>query len=362
MKRVVIVGGGYAGIQLATKLDKHVDVTIVERRDAFVHNVGAIRAVVQPELANDLILPYGRLLSRGKVVKGNVLTAEASGVTLEDGTQLNADYVVLATGSGYAAPFKPQGDSTPEFKAAAESANRLLMQAQTVAIVGAGPVGVELAGEIASALPDKAVTLISNKATLFPTYRNELHDALRMRLEQLGIQLRLNAAVKLSPDLSAPFGGPIQLGSGEILQADIVFPVVGSRVTRSFASELPGSTVGASGRLKVDDWLRPSSYENIFVIGDLVDCGDAMTIAATSRQAPWLASTIRRLASGKPIESIAPYKPWSVPPIVLPLGRRVGVGVLPIGARGMIVGDWLTSMLKGKKLFLPTYRKMFGMG
>lgn len=360
MKKVVIAGGGYAGFQLAKKLDKHADVTIVERREAFVHNVGAIRAVVQPELTNSLILPYGNLLSCGKVVKGNVTVADSSGVTLEDGTRLEADYVVLAMGSGYASPFKPQGDSISEFRAAIDSVSRRLREARSVAIVGAGAVGVELAGEIASAFPDMPVTLVSDQPALFPMYRTELHEALKMRLERLGVKIRLRTPVKLPPDSNAPFAGPLQLGSGEVLQADIVFPVVGSRIAPTFANELPGVKVTASGRLKTDKWMRPSSHENVFVIGDLAECGDGMTVVSTTRQVPWLASAIRRLASGKQIQSIAGYKPWPVAPILLPLGERLGASIMPLGAKGMIVGDWLTSLLKGRKLLLPQYRKDFG--
>ena len=51
MKRVVIVGGGYAGTSLARSLDAAVEVVLVEPRDRFVHNVAAIRALVEPATA-----------------------------------------------------------------------------------------------------------------------------------------------------------------------------------------------------------------------------------------------------------------------------------------------------------------------
>ena len=50
MKRVVIVGGGYAGVALARALDSNAEVCLVEARDRFVHNVAAIRSVVEPAL------------------------------------------------------------------------------------------------------------------------------------------------------------------------------------------------------------------------------------------------------------------------------------------------------------------------
>jgi NADH dehydrogenase FAD-containing subunit len=69
MKRVVIIGGGYAGTKLARALDEAAEVILVEPREAFVHNVAAIRAIVEPELLDRLIIPYDRLLVRGKIVR-----------------------------------------------------------------------------------------------------------------------------------------------------------------------------------------------------------------------------------------------------------------------------------------------------
>jgi len=45
---VVVIGGGYAGITLASALDDHTHVTLVEPKDAFVHDVAALRALVEP--------------------------------------------------------------------------------------------------------------------------------------------------------------------------------------------------------------------------------------------------------------------------------------------------------------------------
>jgi hypothetical protein len=61
------------------------------------------------------------------------------------------------------------------------------------------------------------------------------------------------------------------------------------------------------------------------------------------------------------VESLVPYTPWLLAPILLPLGPKSGASVLPIGASGLVVGDWLTSQIKGKALFIPRYRKEFGL-
>ena len=45
---VVVVGGGYGGVNAAKALDPHADVVLVELKDAFVHNVASLRALVEP--------------------------------------------------------------------------------------------------------------------------------------------------------------------------------------------------------------------------------------------------------------------------------------------------------------------------
>src|SRR5271163_3746352 len=106
VKRIVIVGG-YAGTMVARALDGVAEVRLIEPRDRFVHNVAAIRAVVEPALLDRLMIPYDRLLRRGSVIRGLAAEIGEARVGLADGTTIEGDIVVAATGSTYARPFKP---------------------------------------------------------------------------------------------------------------------------------------------------------------------------------------------------------------------------------------------------------------
>lgn len=357
--RVAIIGGGYAGFELAKALDSHVAVTLIEPREAFVHNVGSPRAVAEPGLIERIVFPYDRLLRRGKVVRGRAATVDGARVTLEDGTRFDADAIVIATGSTYATPFKPQGDDVAEFKARLREIASEVAAAEQIVIVGAGAVGVELAGEIKAVYPGKAVVLATNQQQLFPMYRSELHDALLGKLTRLGVSIHLGQAASGLVHTDRPYHGAITMPDGTSL-AGLIVPAVGARVAVSPAHALPGTAPQVNGQLEVDRWLRPSSLANVFAIGDLAATGEGMTVVSASRHAPWLAMTIRGLAAGKSLDSLPAYKPWKVPPILVPLGPKSGASVLPLGSKGMVVGDWLTTKIKGKDLFLPRYNKEFG--
>ena len=109
---VVVIGGGYAGSIVARQLDHLADVTLVEPRDAFVHNVAALRArPTRPGCPR--ILPALRpAASNGRVVRDRAAKVEPGRVTLASGDELDADYIVLATGSTYPFPAKTDVDDT----------------------------------------------------------------------------------------------------------------------------------------------------------------------------------------------------------------------------------------------------------
>ena len=83
-----------------------VDTVPGRTRHERIHNVAAIRAIVDPSLLDRLILPYDRLLKRGRVVHDRAVAIEDGAVRLETNGSISGDIVVIATGSSYAHPFK----------------------------------------------------------------------------------------------------------------------------------------------------------------------------------------------------------------------------------------------------------------
>jgi NADH dehydrogenase FAD-containing subunit len=360
MKRILIGGGGYAGTQLARALDAFAEVVLIEPKEAFVHNVAAIRAVVDPAWLDKLILPYDRLLKRGRVLRDRVTAIDGNGVSLAASGALEGDIVVVATGSSYSQPFKVAGDSVADFRAALLDAHAKLKAARSVAIVGAGAVGVELAGEIAVGLPGKQIDLVSATPALFPDFAPGLGRKLIAELSAMGVTLHLGASAEGLTSVTAPTAGLLQVG-GQALAADLVFPAIGAKPRNGLLSALPGASFDRLGRVVVDGWMRPPGKPNLFALGDVVSTGDFMTIVAISRQAPWLAKAIKAALEGKTLESLPRYSPWPTPPILVPLGPKKGASVLPLTKAGLAVGGFLTSAIKGKALFIPRYRKEFGL-
>ena len=268
MASIIIVGGGYGGSLLARRLDPHCDVTLIEPRDAFVHNVAAMRAVTAPELVDRIVLPYDRLLKRGRVLRDRVTGLGQSHVALASGRVQQGDAIVVATGSRYAAPFKPQTDRCDDFRAAVLGANQAIRQARHVAIVGAGAVGVELAGEIAASMPGKTVvTLISEGQSLFPDFTAGLGRRLEQDLHALGVRLIKGMRVADLKSTDHPVEGPLTLSDGKTIDADLVIPAIGSRFDNTLLRTVPQATFDSVGRAIVDFLAPPSGLREHFRSG-----------------------------------------------------------------------------------------------
>src|SRR5258706_16017588 len=237
---VVVVGGGYGGVNVAKALDADVDVVLVEPKDSFVHNVGALRALVEPTFLPKIFLPYDRLLTHGRVARDRAVEDGAHRVGLASGEVIAADYVVLATGSTYPFPAKSNADDADDAIDNYRAAFGELTHADRVLLVGAGPVGIELAGEIVSKWPDKHVTLLDlADDVLGGGFRADLRAELRRQLVDLGVEIILGEGLRqLPPTVSAEHATfTVTTNSGREITADIWFQCFGVSPVSDFLSD-----------------------------------------------------------------------------------------------------------------------------
>jgi NADH dehydrogenase FAD-containing subunit len=354
---VAIVGGGYGGVTLAKSLDDVAEVVLIEQRDTFAHNVAALRAVANPSWAARLFVPYDRLLARGRVLRGRAVAVSPSAVTLASGTVVTADYVVLASGSTHRYPAKIDVLDSAAGIAKLRGTHDQLALSPRVLLLGAGPVGLELAGEIKATWPGKAVTIIDRGAELMPgAFPEEFRTELRAQLAALGVSVRLGTSLR---DL--PPGAPGQAGeftvttaSGTAVTADIWFACYGAAPAAGYLTgELRGA-LRPDGHVAVTPQLRVAGQSAVFAIGDITALPEQKMARAAQKHAEVVAANIRALISGG--EPRATYQP-APDAIVLPLGPEGGVTYAPgVG----VLGAGPTAQLKSGHLFVHVYQELLG--
>jgi apoptosis-inducing factor 2 len=235
---------------------------------------------------------YRRLLDRGRVIHDRAVRVGTHSVELGSGKRIAADYIVLATGSQQ--PFPANVDLGDAAAAAARirATHETLARSRRVLLLGASPTGLELAGAVKSAWPDKAVTVIDPAP--------ELRAEVREQLVALGVELILGTSL-----FGEPASEPGEAGSftaitcwGTQITADIWFRCSGATPLSGF---LAGELVSArrrSGHVEVTAELRVAGQHHVFAIGDLTAIAEAKTAKAAGEHAEVVAQNIRTLIQG----------------------------------------------------------------
>jgi NADH dehydrogenase FAD-containing subunit len=355
---VAVIGGGYAGVHAAKALDDVADVVLVEPKDAFMHNVAALRALVDPSWLPRIYLPYDRLLANGRVVHDRAAKVDTGRVTLASGEQISADYIVLATGSVYPFPAKTGLDRAAASHDQVRAANAALSAAQRVLLLGAGPVGIELAGEIKSAWPGKHVTLLDvADDVLGARFRPDLKAELRRQLSDIGVELLLSSPLRESPP-TAP--GELRTftvvtQAGAELTADIWFLCYGVVPASDYLVGDLASARRPDGFVEVTPDLRVVGQDRVFAVGD-VSAADHKMASVAGRQAQLAAANIRVLITGD--GDLQTHQP-SAPSIVVPIGPEGGSGQR--ADSDDLVAPEVVAALKGRDLMVGRFAELLGL-
>lgn len=297
--RVVVVGAGFGGLETVHRLrGAGVRITLIDRRNHHLFQPLLYQVATASLATSEIAWPI-RYLLRGRedviTLLGTVTGVDAAGrrVTLDDGSTLQYDTLVLATGAGHAyfghdewEPFAP-GLKTLEdattirrriltaferAEASADPAERAALL--NFVIIGAGPTGVELAGTIAemahATLPGDfrridtraaRVVLIEAGQRVLSNFPEELSAYAQRSLERLGVEVVLGHAVSDCSAQGVVYGGT-QLPARTIIWA--------AGVRASPAAEWLGVAADRAGRLLVNADLTVPGRPDIFAIGDTV--------------------------------------------------------------------------------------------
>jgi NADH dehydrogenase len=299
LPHVVIVGGGFAGIEAARALRRvPVRVTVIDQRNHYLFQPLLYQVAMAALSPNDIAAPIRWMLRRQRNVR--VMLAEVTAVdlagrrlTLADGDLVPYDYLILAAGGRTSyfghdawcrvAPGLKSVEDALEIRrrvlVAYEVAERepdpaARQRLLTFVVVGGGPTGVELAGalvEIArhTLRPDfrvidtsqTRVVLVEGGPRLLATYPESLSQSARRQLERLGVEVVVGATVTDITSDTVTLSNQRQMEAATVLWAAGVAAVP---LTATLGVE-----VDRGGRIVVEPDLSIPGHPEAYAVGDL---------------------------------------------------------------------------------------------
>jgi len=372
--RVVIIGGGFAGLEAARNFaNAPVDVILIDRTNHHTFQALLYQVATAGLAAHQIASPIRALLKKQKncsVRLGTVeaVEADAREVVLTDGERVAYDFLIVAGGLTNCYFNHPEWEEiAPGLKTlddAHEIRRRVLLafelaeqesdpearrELKTFVVIGAGPTGVELAGALVELARDTLVdefrsidtatarvVLIEGGEYVLPSYPHELSEKARRELEQLGVEVHTGQRVTALDSRGVEFGG-------ERIRARTVLWAAGVRGVDLGAS-LPARR-DWSGRVIVEPALFLADHPEIFVAGDLAhfdEGGEPLPAVAQ------VAIQMGRHSARGILAQIAGQAPATLPRFryadrgsMATIGRHAAVTVLANGLRLSGVTAWL---------------------
>ena len=354
--KVVIVGGGFGGLQAAKALaTAPVDVLLIDRQNHHLFQPLLYQVATAALSPADVAWPIRRILRNQE--NARILMGEVTGISASDrhvlvgDRRVPYDFLVLATGATHSwfghdewAPYAPGlkhiVDATAirrrilmAFEVAeAENDSAALEKLRTFVIVGGGPTGVEMAGAVAElalkSLPgdfrrvdprNARVLLVEAGPRLLSSFPERLSEYAKDALERLGVEVRL-----LSPVTRCDAGG-VELGEERIPSATVVWA---AGVAASPAAAWLGAEADRAGRVLVGTDFSVPAHPGVFAIGDTAlyrdrDGRPLPGVAPVAKQqGDWVGRLIARRAAGRP--DPAPFRYRDAGQLAT-IGRRAAV-------------------------------------
>lgn len=224
-----------------------------------------------------------------------------------------------------------------------------IRKAERIVIVGAGPVGIELVGEIVENYPKKQVTVIHNKPHILDdTFPIASRTKFTTRMVQKNkVNVLLDETV-LTEGLEAGKLGTYTVAtkSGKSVECDLVLLAFGNRPDSDWLKDTP--LLNANGCVNVDKetlQVKVSGWEHVFALGDVADLGETKLAFRIKQHTPVLVGNVIRATQNKPLDR--KYKKGADVMLVT-FGKKGGIGQLPLVGT---VGDWVARTLKSKTVF-----------
>ncbi|KAI0132465.1 hypothetical protein BJ170DRAFT_248978 [Xylariales sp. AK1849] len=353
---IVVLGGSYAGLQVAHRLVKNtrksvkdLKVILVSQNSHFYWNVASVRAIVPGVLKDE---EFSQPIEKGfskypsdafEFIVGSAEATDLNAKTVTVATAggertLTYDHLVLATGTrtvGDGVPWKASGTHEEIISMLHSTADKV-KAAKHIIVAGAGSTGVEVAGELRYEYKDKEVILLCGDEKLLGG--DIVADNAVSELQKLGVTIKYGSRVASTNEL--PDGKTeVTLKNGEKITTDLYLPTMGMAPNTEY---LPEKVLKEDKFVAVDEFYRVKNATNVWAAGDIVWIPRGGFVIA-DKQAAGVSKNIDLALHSK---APTPVKLLPFDVFICATGRGRGVGRFG----SVKVWSFMVYQLKGKTL------------
>jgi apoptosis-inducing factor 2 len=326
MKRVVVIGGGFAGAFVAKNLQNKFEVTLIDSKDYFEFTPSVIKVLVDPSYEEKIRVMHVDYLGKTHFVKG-VVTYVLEKFVKVGSKSFYYDYLVIATGSSYKLPFKCSKMIAVNRMQDLINWHERLIKAREILIVGGGLVGVEVSAQILEIFSDKKVTLLQSGDKILQRSPITVQNYVFNFLTKKGVNVVLNERFVKSVN------GTCYTKNGLKFNPDLVLLCTGAVANCNLVA-----------CRKVDDFLRVRS--NVFLAGDVADIKEEKTAQAAEKQAKIVVHNIKSLEKGTSLKKYSSKER----PVVISLGDKNAIFVYKKFFFFGMLASWLKQFVEWKTM------------
>ncbi len=298
-KRVVIIGGGFAGTYVARKLQNRYKVILIDSKDYFEFTPSVLRTIVEPSHIKKIQAIHSGYLPKAVLIKGNAIGVTGNEV-LTRANGIRYDYLVVCTGSSYKAPIKDGAAIIATRAHELVSCAQKLRQSNSVLIIGGGLVGVELAAEIIGKCPSKKVTVVHGNSELI-----ERNPAIARNYAYRFLKKR-NVRMVFGERVMEKQGKVYSTNKNKQFSADIAFMCTGISPNSGYLRGFFATSLDSRGFLKVNRFLQVEGFRNIFAAGDVTAIMEEKTAQNAEKHGEIIAGNIEALEIGRELKDYRP--------------------------------------------------------
>lgn len=244
------------------------------------------------------------------------------------------------------------------------SYHRRIADAQHILIVGGGPIGVEVAGEIIEHYPHKTITILEGHSRILASTSAAASEHAAHVLKASGVTILTGERLERTANIVSE----VLTGSGEAvtnlgrkIPYDLVMWCTGGKPNTGYMKTHFSTSLDQIERIRVTPELRVVGSNATFALGDITDLDENKMAWHIGGQVKVAAHNIRSILKGPSSHSgFKVYRPKTGNPMMaVTLGSRNGVLHLPVV--GVVRSSCLSRLAKAEHMLVPQYRKALGL-